>query len=105
NQTTTNIANKTKLLMKVTNNESSTVTNVTPTTLPKPPVVTGIASCTAGPVSPSTYNTLPPGQTAIFKWDITVNAGGDGQTCTYNLSPPLQNGSAGNSVSAVITLT
>ena len=102
---TMNIGFKTQLVMIVTNNGSSTVTNVTPATLPNPPVVTGIASCTAGPVSPSTYNTLAPGQTAIFKWDITVNAGGDGQTCTYNLSPPLQNGYAGQSVSAVITVT
>ena len=102
---TMSVGFKTQLVMIVTNNGSSTVTNVTPQTLPNPPILTGSASCTAGPVSPSTYNTLAPGQTAIFKWDVTVNAGGDGQTCTYNLSPPLQNGYVGQSVSATITVT
>src|SRR2546428_8710253 len=75
---TMSVGFKTQLVMIVTNNGSSTVTNVTPQTLPNPPILTGSASCTAGPVSPSTYNTLAPGQTAIFKWDVTVNAGGDG---------------------------
>src|SRR2546430_11327426 len=59
----------------------------------------------AAPKTPQTYNTLPPGKTAFSKWDKPKKAGGDGKICPYNLQPPLQNGYAGQSVSAVITVT
>lgn len=80
----------TELVMVVTNNGSSTLTNITPASLPTP---TGLASCVASAASPSIFNSLPPGGTAIFKWDIVATSGGSGsQTCTYTLTKPLQNG-------------
>ncbi|MBI1829169.1 MAG: hypothetical protein HY222_07395 [Thaumarchaeota archaeon] len=81
---------KTELIMIVTNNGSATLTNVTPAPLPAP---TGAASCNAGSVSPSSYKTMSPGSTAIFKWDVTTTMVGSGVlTCTYTLTQPLQNG-------------
>ncbi len=80
----------TEIVMVVTNNGSSILTNVTPASLPTP---TGLASCLAGTVSPQSYASLPPGGTAIFKWDITASSGGSGsQSCTYTLTKPLKNG-------------
>lgn len=81
---------KTQLVMIVTNNGSSVLTNVTPSALPSP---SGSASCSAGTVSPSSYATLPPGGTAVFNWDITASMSGLGAvSCTYTLTQPLQNG-------------
>jgi hypothetical protein len=79
---------KTELVMIVTNNGSSILTNIAPAVLPAP---TGLATCTASLVNPASYNILLPGSTAIFKWDVTVS-GANAQTCTYTLNQPLQNG-------------
>src|SRR5207249_9429691 len=52
-----------QLVMIVTNNGSSTLTNIAPAPLPPP---TGSASCTAGQANPSGHNILVPGQTAVY---------------------------------------
>ena len=88
----------TELLMIVTNNGSSTLTNIAPAALTN----TNPTVCNTGPVSPSRYATLPPGSTATFKWDVTVN-GGPTDSCTITAS--LQNGYAGNSASAKISVS
>ena len=77
-----------ELMMIVTNNGSSILTNISPSSLPVP---TGSATCTTSSVSPTSYSTLLPGSTAIFKWDVTIS-GLKGSSCTYTLSKPLQNG-------------
>ncbi|OLD31782.1 MAG: hypothetical protein AUI61_04185 [Thaumarchaeota archaeon 13_1_40CM_2_39_13_2] len=89
-----------QLIMIVTNNGSSTLTNLSPAPLPSP---TGSASCAAGPVSPTSYNTLPPGQTAVFSWTVKATAPADGWSCKYTAS--LQNGYPGQSVQATITVS
>ena len=81
--------------MVVLNNSTGTLANVSPSSLPNPTYSVGNSGslqCTAGSVSPSTYSTLAPGGVAFFTWDITTNAGNGGDTCTYNLTQPLQNG-------------
>lgn len=88
-----------ELIMIVTNNGSNILTNISPSSLPTP---AGSATCTAGPVSPVRYNTLSPGSTAIFKWDVTIS-GLKGSSCTYTLSKPLQNGYA-QTVQTTITV-
>jgi hypothetical protein len=90
---------KSELVMIVTNNGSSILTNIAPAALP---ATTGLATCTAGSVSPASYNTILPGSTAIFKWDVTVS-GANGQTCTYTLNQPLRNGYS-QTVQATITV-
>ncbi len=90
---------KSALVMIVTNNGSSILINISPSALPAP---TGLATCAASSVSPASYNTLLPGSTAIFKWDVTVT-GTNGQTCTYTLNQPLQNGYT-QTVQATITV-
>jgi hypothetical protein len=84
-----------ELMMVVLNNSTNTLTNLTPSSLPSPTYGssnTGQLSCTAGPVSPAKYNTLAPGNVAIFTWAVTATNGNTGDTCTYNLTQPLQNG-------------
>ena len=94
---------KSELVMIVTNNGSSILTNIAPAALPTgSPGLTGLATCTANSVSPASYNTILPGSTAIFKWDVTVT-GTNGQTCTYTLNQPLQNGYT-QTVQATITV-
>lgn len=82
---------KTELIMVVVNNGSATLVNLSPTSLPTP---TGSASCVASSVSPTSYSTLSPGSTAIFKWDVTgtISSGYISQSCTYTITQPLQNG-------------
>ena len=93
---------KTELVMIVTNNGSSILTNVSPNILPSS---NGTALCAAGTVSPSSYNSLAPGGTAIFKWDVTATSGGLGsQACSYVLTQPLQNGYS-QTVKATITVS
>jgi hypothetical protein len=78
------------------------LTNIAPAFLPAP---NGTASCSAGSVSPASYNTLLPGSIAIFKWDVTVTGGGLGsQACSYVLTQPLQNGYS-QTVKATITVS
>lgn len=91
---------KTEIIMIVTNNGSSTLANISPSPLPSP---TGAASCTAGTASPTSYNTLTPGSTAVFKWDI-IASGNGGDTCTYTITTPLKNG-YNQVMSATITVT
>lgn len=83
-----------ELMMVVINNSTSTLTNVTPSPLPAPTYGnnTGNLSCTASPVTPSKYATLEPGNAAFFEWVVTATSGNPGDTCTYKLQQPLQNG-------------
>ena len=60
---------KTQLVMTVTNNGSGTLTNLVPVLNP---VGSPTATCTPDPVSPSSYDTLAPGSTAIFSWAVKV---------------------------------
>ncbi len=95
----------TELVMIVTNNGSSTLTNISP----KQPFdsVTGSATCTYGPPNPPSYNILPPGSTAVFKWDVVVTgaivSGQPVPSCTITAS--LQNGYLGNTAQATFSLT
>lgn len=85
----------TELLMVVINNSTGTLTNISPSSLPSPTYGagnTGNLQCNAGSVSPASYNTLAPGSAAYFTWSITTVGGNSGDTCTYNLTNPLQNG-------------
>ena len=84
--------------MLVTNNGSGTLTNLAPQT---PSKSSGLATCTLGQVSPPSYDTLPPGGIAVFKWDLTVS-GLTGQSCTYTAQ--LQNPYPGNTAQATVTL-
>ena len=96
-----NVGFQSTLIMMVTNNGSSTLVNVKPNT---PSQTSGLAGCSIGQVSPAKYDTLSPGSTAIFTWDVTVNTGLDGQTCTLSVTPPLQNGYMGQTISATLTV-
>ena len=91
---------KTQLVMTVTNNGSGTLTNLVPVLNP---VGLPTAICTPDPVSPSSYDTLAPGSTAIFSWAVMVTGTEDAQTCTYRAR--LQNGYPNNFVEATITET
>ena len=88
----------TGLVMLVTNNGSDTLINLAPQT---PSKSSGLATCTLGPVSPPSYDTLPPGGTAVFKWDLTVS-GNAPNSCTYTAQ--LQNPYPGNTAQATVTL-
>lgn len=84
-----------ELMMVVLNNGTSTLTNIVPTPLPSPTYGThntAKLSCVAGPVNPPKFDTLSPGNVAIFTWAVTATSGNAGDTCTYNLTRPLQNG-------------
>jgi len=84
-----------QLTMIVTNNGSSTLTNILPNDLPTTsPGLQGSATCVASSVSPSKYDTLAPGSTAIFTWSVTATGNYDGDSCTYILTTPLKNGYA-----------
>ncbi|MEX0764540.1 MAG: hypothetical protein WEC35_04520 [Nitrosopumilaceae archaeon] len=91
---------KTQLVMTVTNNGSGTVTNIVPVLNP---VGSPTATCTPDPVSPSSYDTLAPGSTAIFSWAVKVTGTEDAQTCKYRAK--LQNGYLNNFSEATITNT
>ncbi len=88
----------TALVMLVTNNGSDTLINLAPQT---PSKTSGLATCTLGSVSPPSYDALPPGSTAVFKWDLTVS-GNPTQSCTYTAQ--LQNPYPGNTAQATVTL-
>jgi len=82
----------TTLTMIVTNNSTSMLANIIPSSLPSPIYTgSGTTQCTAGAVSPSKYSTLAPGSTAVFTWNVKISGAG-GDTCTFKLSKPLQNG-------------
>ena len=91
---------KTQLVMTVTNNGTGTLTNLVPVLNPVGPQT---ATCTPDPVSPSSYNTLAPGSTAVFSWAVKVTGTQDAQTCTYQAK--LQNGYPNNFAEATITET
>ena len=91
---------KTQLVMTVTNNGSGTLTNLVPVLNP---VGSPTATCTPDPVSPSRYDTLAPGSTAIFSWVVKVTGTQDAQTCKYRAQ--LQNGYLNNFAEATITNT
>ena len=93
----------TELVMIVTNNQSSTLVNLTPqiskwTSNPSPSNAICNPSATSTPPS---VNTLAPGSTAVFKWDLKIS-GDANQFCTYVAS--LQNGFTGNTVSTTVTI-
>src|SRR6185312_1779117 len=96
-----NVGFQSTLVMIVNNNGSSTLANISPNT---PSQTSGAATCSVGQVSPSKYDTLPPGGTAVFTWDATVNGGLDGQSCTFTISPPLKNGYSGQTLSTTLTV-
>jgi hypothetical protein len=82
---------KTTMVLIVTNNSTGTLTNISPSS----PVLSGSGStyCSISSASPTRYNTLAPGNTAIFKWDVTISSqASGGLTCTYTFNPVLQNG-------------
>ncbi len=97
------------LLMVVINNSTSTFTNITPSSLPTPTYGlgnTGNLACTASSVNPPSYSTLAPGNAAYFTWNISTSSGNAGDTCTFNLTKPLQNGYLQNiSPPAPLTVT
>ena len=93
----------TELVMIVTNNQSSVLTNLVPqiskwTSNPLPSTATCTPSATS---SPPSVSTLAPGGTAVFKWDLKMT-GADGKICTYVAS--LQNGFPSNTASATATI-
>jgi hypothetical protein len=90
---------KTQLIMMVTNNQSGTLTNLVPNISLNPG---NTATCVADPVIPSSYNTLPPGGTAIFTTGVKVTGATDGQTCTFKAQ--LANGYAKNNANSTITM-
>lgn len=94
----------TTLTMVVTNNSTGMLTNIVPSPLPNP-TYTGsdLARCMAGPVSPAKYDTLAPGSTAVFTWNVKVSGTG-GDTCTYKETSPLENGYP-QTVKATATVT
>ncbi len=99
---TVDVGFNSSLIMVVTNNGSSILTNISPTT---PTQTAGVAGCQLGQVTPSAYPTLQPGSTAIFKWDVIVGSGGSGNYCTFTATPPIKNGYPTQSVSAKVTAT
>ena len=90
----------TELVMIVTNNSTNTLVNVTPNT----PTSTGSSTFTysaLGAASPPKYDTLAPGQTIIFKWDLSPT-GNDGDSRTFTTS--LQNGLSTNTASTTVSI-
>ena len=91
----------TQLVMIVTNNGTGTLTNIIPAT----PTNTGGTAdwCgTPGPATPTKFDTLQPGSTATFTWNVMIKGGVTGETCTYRAQ--LQNGFTGNYADATITI-
>jgi len=90
---------KTELVMAVTNNGTSTLTNLVPVLTQNG---SPTATCTPDPISsPSIYDTLPPGNTAIFSWAVKITGTTDGQTCKFGAQ--LQNGYNNNFGNVTIT--
>ena len=88
----------TELVMIVTNNQSSTLTNLSP----QISKIASTAACNPSAMaSPTSVSTLAPGSTVVFKWDLKLT-GKDNQFCTYQAS--LQNGFPGNTASATATI-
>jgi len=90
----------TELVMIVTNNSTNTFVNVTPNT----PTSTGSSTFTypaLGTSSPPSYDTLLPGQTILFKWDLTPTAN-EGDSRTFTVS--LKNGLASNTASTTVSI-
>ena len=88
----------TELVMIVTNNQTSTLTNISPQISKTSSTAVCNPSATA---SPTSVSTLAPGSTAVFKWDLKLT-GKDNQFCTYQAS--LQNGFPQNTASATATI-
>src|SRR6185312_16078501 len=75
----------TELVMIVTNNQTSTLTNISP----QISKTSSTAACTpSATATPASVSTLTPGSTVVFKWDVKLT-GKDNQFCTYQAS--LQN--------------
>ena len=87
----------TQLVMVVKNNGSGTLTNIVPV---QPAAGAGAANyvLSANPI-PKSYNTLPPGSTAVFDWNATMT-GNAGDSRTFTAS--LQNGFAGNTATTTV---
>jgi hypothetical protein len=95
----------TVILMSVTNNSTnaSTILNLTPTQYPIIDT-SGCTICTATYVSgptPSSYPSLKPGETAIFKWVYTI-AGSHADKIKFTTS--LQNGVITNTASSEVKI-
>ena len=90
----------TELVMVVKNNGTGTLSDIVPTLSNSTGSGTATFVSSVGP-TPASYNTLPPGSTAIFKWDITLT-GTVGKFRTFTAS--LNNGFAGNTASTTITV-
>ena len=90
-----------ELVMIVTNNGSSTLTNISPEQPFNPPP-TGSALCTYGTAKPPKYDVLPPGGTATFTWDVVVS-GQPNDSCTFTAN--IKNGYPGNTATAKFTVT
>ena len=95
----------TTLLMIVTNNGSSTLTNLSPQTPVPSRTNVATATCTLiqNQANPPSYNTLMPGGTAIFKWDLKVKGTTPGQFCMWGAQ--LVNPYAGNYANVTATVT
>ncbi len=94
---------QTKLVMIVINNGSYTLANVTPKTPTEAASPTATCSLVQNQASPSSYNTLPPGGTAVFQWDLLVKGTINGQSCTWTTQ--LKNGYNGNTASTTVSVT
>src|SRR6185437_15582477 len=94
---------QTKLVMIVINNGSYTLVNVTPQTPIEANNPTATCSLVQNQASPPKYNTLPPGSTAVFQWDVMIRGTVTGQTCTWIAQ--LQNGYNGNTATATVSVT
>lgn len=90
----------TELVMFVINNSTNgaTLTNITPQLIDQGG--TAAVSSLSGP-TPSSYPTLLPGQSAYFKWDLTLT-GGNGATRAYTAQ--IANGIPSNTATTTVTI-
>ncbi|HEV2193476.1 MAG TPA: hypothetical protein VGR54_07670 [Nitrosopumilaceae archaeon] len=96
---------KTTLLMIVTNNGSSTLTNLTPMTPLLNTTSNPAPTCTLvqNQANPPRYNALQPGGTIIFRWDLSVSGSVNQSYCIWKAQ--LQNGYPGNVAYATATIS
>ena len=98
-----NVANgfSTTLFMTVTNDLPNDVTllNVTPKTLVESSGG-ATADCDAAP-TPTSYPSLKPGESAIFKWSCTLSGSADQ---TIDFTAELENGFTGNTASVTVCI-
>ena len=89
----------TTLMMVVVNNMSNNnpLVNLTPVE----PTCSGICTKLSGP-TPTSYDTLDPGDVAIFEWVFELS-GDNGQSTTF--TGELENGYPGNTDSETVTIT